>query len=338
MNTIKNTDFARAFKLEDRLNVALKWLENAKLDATQGVYQELISGIKPLMKTPIMDCFVNIMDTISLDKITIISISSSNNNIPEVMTTPNISIYGKQFKSTKPFNKGILNISGAIGSTRGSRYAELELKSSTVVVQDLVQLCLVMSYTDSGDRWLQANQQMFIMEVYSQMMRAVVNRIAPMDMEDGGLIKFIFAYYYATLMTKNGKEAEKLVTRSRRLFGELSGEGFVDSMEKVSTIVDGDSMTMAHVAKFIADNCSSKYSKMNSVMIYRGLAMLSVNSIPTWIAADYPPYMAYLILHTLSGNKHPILYNILVKGMNKNYVKSNVEGLLKTKLFYAGMD
>lgn len=339
--SVLDTQFAQMYQLEPLIKNAYTWLiTDAKLDTTQDKYFAIVNNISPIIKTPISECFNSIKDEGVLKQIYFIStLMSKSISVPELLTINDISIYGKTlpYVKQKDLLKSWINISSMLSPPSKSRYADLTVSSANDLMSSVVRACLCMSYTDSKT-WLNPKLAAFVIEVYVMMMRSVVDRLYRLDLEESSIIKYAFAYYYAYLLDNTlDKDGVPVLLQKSSLLFKANKESIEDLNETMLTILNGEQITMNHVVKFIVENGPSRVRTLNKDMLYRATSISSLNNVATWIAIDYPPYLVYLLFLSMSGNKHPIINNLVNNVFDTKYVKQNVEQLLKYKNLYNGV-
>jgi len=201
----------------------------------------------------------------------------------------------------------------------------------------IVRANLCMSYADTKN-WLTPSGSVFLIEVYATMMRTVLDRAYRLDLEESAVFKYAFAYYYSYLINnkldKNG--APVLVQRCSHLFKTMTDS--MDAMaDKMNETLNGEEPSIPLIIEFIKENGPPRVKNLSKEMLYRVLAVSSNNSVATWLSIDYPPYLVYLLLLSLSGAKHPILSNVINNMFSPNYIKQNVNELLKYSKMYNGV-
>lgn len=328
------------YRLDKLVKDTLLWFsKDMVLDTTQERYQALVQGVHPVVKTPISECFKHIQDDDLLNNIFYIStIMNKKSTIPELLTVADISVYGKYVSgvSLQDHKKAWLNLSSMLDAPKNNRYADLSIAATNEVMSAVVRAMLCMSYDDSKE-WLSPTLAAFVVEFYANTMQYVIDRIYKLDSDSNAIVKYAFAYYYAGKLS-TAREKDKspaLLQKAHKLFKNID-ISLEDLAEKMNDIVGSEDMLLNHVVKFISDNGPGRLSTLNADMIYRSLSISSHNSVSTWIAADYPPYLVHLLFTSLSGNKHPILNKVINNMFGNKYINTNVQQLLKYSNLYSG--
>ena len=340
-NSVLTTPFASMYNLNPLVNDAAKWLLTANLDATQDKYVAIAQGINPVVRTPISECFTAIKNKKMLDRLYYISVLLNPKiDIPEILTVNDVAIDGAYVHGLRDdrFKRVWLNISSMLAPPSGSRYAELTVSSSNELMASIVRGMICMSYADSVE-WLNPKLASFVIEFYTIMMRTILDKRYRLDLEEGGLIKYAFAYYYASLMSeqKDKEGTPVLLQKCTHLFRGMDSS-IEELNERMKEFLDGDSITILHVVEFIKMFGPDRLHDLNVELLYKSLSIVSQNSVATWIAADYPPYLVYLLFLSMSGNKHPILNHIINNMFDKKYIRENVEQLVKYQNLYTGVN
>jgi len=333
-NSILTTPFSKMYNLKALVKDAAKWIStNASLlDASQDKYVSLISNVNPVVKTYISTCFNNIKKEELLDTCYYIStIMNKKIDVPELLTINEITVDGLQVDSIKnsEYKKPWINISSMLSPPSKSRYADLSISASNELMASVVRAMLCVSYNDSKE-WLNPQSASFVVEFYTMTMRTVIDRLYRLNFEETGVVKYAFAYYYSSLLSdkkdKNG--APSLLHKSHTVL-----RGMENSLDELAVnmqeIVGKEDMAMVHVIEFIKTYGPARTSTLTVEMIYKALSIVSHNSVATWIAADYPPYLVFLLLLSMSGSKHPIISNVINNMFDKKYIRTNVEQLVK---------
>jgi hypothetical protein len=341
--TIMDTPFAHMYNLKEAAAETNKWIiqNRSLLDATQDRYLAIMTGMTPFVKTPISECFDAIKAGKLLDNIFYMSfINNSKVSIPEVLTVTEFSIYGKHVKgvSSADLKKTWLNLSSMLAPPSKSRYDNLSISASNEAMSAIVRAMLCMAYADSKE-WLSPKAAAFVIEVYAMTMASLLDRVYKLDVQESAVAKFAFAYYYASLLSED-KHKDGTPVLLQKMFYLFKGMSisFDQLGEKMKHLVGKEQMSVKHVVSFIVAHGPSRMSDLNMETVYRSLSISSYSSISSMIAVDLPPYFTHLLFNSLSGNKHPIINNIVANILSPSYVKDNVLGLLKHKKLYAGVN
>lgn len=338
--TLFDTYFGKTYNLEQLAKKgAVELQTKMTLDATQDEYLALVKSISPVVKTPISDTFLSIKKLDGLKNITFLSVLNDKaTNLPEILTIKDLSIYGKQVGavSDKRFKGCWANITTTL--TKGKdRYAGLSVSGTNELMSIIVRSVMCMAYSDN-DVWLNNKASEFLIEFYAKSMATILIRMFSLDVEESTVTKYAFAYYYATLLSNKRDEnnAPEILNRCVSLLrnGRVSKE---DLDKKMDSIVGKDTMSMDHVATFIVAMGPDRVRGFNSKHVYRALLSSSRNSIATVISADYPPYLVYLLLRTISNDKHPIFTNVINMMYTRQQITAAVDNIIRDDRTFSGI-
>ncbi len=332
--SILTTPFSKMYNLRTLVKDAAKWITtNASLlDASQDKYVSLITNVNPVVKTYISTCFLNIKKEELLNSCYYVStIMNKKIDVPELLTINDITVDGLLVDSVKDndYKKPWVNISSMLAPPSQSRYADLSISASNELMASIVRSMLCVSYNDSKE-WLNPQSAAFIVEFYTMTMRTVIDRLYRLNFEETGIVKYAFAYYYSSLLSdkKDRNGAPSLLHKSNTVLRGME-DNLDDLANDMLEIIGKDTMNMTHVIEFIKTYGPARTSTLTVEMIYKALSIVSHNSVATWIAADYPPYLVYLLLLSMSGSKHPIISNVINNMFDKKYIRTNVDQLVK---------
>jgi hypothetical protein len=338
-NTIHETHFGIKFGMAKQTEKALRWIKSNKFDDEQRIYNLLIDRINPVIQSPLSSVFEFVKHNKQHENnLTMSFIRNDVSGVPEIIASKDIYVNGAEVKGAKgEYSKPWLNITEMVKLPNNNRNDELTISSRMMVI-NLVSRNAICSAYDNNTAWVNPTSGMFLMDVYATLMHSIVNRPFNLNSSEGSIVLFAFAWYYATMLNEDidsATGAPALMTRSRHNYLVSSNsEAYKELAIKMTDIIGNNKMSLEHVIEFIKETGPSRLSKLNVALIYRTLATSSVNAVQTWIAADYPPYMAMLILQTLSGIRHPLLHSILTKQMRINKVRESLDVMVKTKTFY----
>ena len=338
--TILDTTFAKNYNLANLAKHCAHELQSTlTLDLTPEEYLSLVQGITPIIKSPMSEAFVSIRgDHLLKDLCYVSTITRKDANLPELLTIADITVYGKQVPAVKqPYFKGAWTDISQTLSAPKDRFDKVSVKSANDLMSSSVRGILCMAYEDS-EEWLNSKATAFVVEVYARVMGTIVNRLYKLDVEETAIVRYAFAYYYASLMSdkRDDDYAPEVLNRCGNLFqhGRIS---LANLAERMYNIVGKDAVTMQHVAKFIVQHGPNRAKGFDASNIYRAMFNSSRNSVATFIAADYPPYMVYLIMRTASNDKHPILTNVLNNMFSRQQVEAEIANIVKDKRTFSGI-
>ena len=337
--TILESYFGRAYNLEILARSAATDIQaTMKLDLDQDEYAQLVKSITPIVKTPISDFFSRAVAADSHREIFYIStVKNNSGNVPELLSINDLTILGKdvQVKMPDEMRKAWAHITTCISLPKTDRLGDLQVTASNDLMSIVDRCVLCTSYSTMSGDWLPGKSSEFLIDVYAKMMSMIVSRIYGLDVEEGVIVKFAFAYYMASLMTteRDANNAPMIINRCNTLFkyGKID---FNKLIEKMTSLVGEDTMSMKYVSQFIVANGPDRIKDFTEGNIYRALMTSSRNSIASLIAADYPPYMLYLLLRIISNDKHPILTNILNKQFTRSQINDEIKLIINHKPIY----
>lgn len=339
-NTIFDTTFSKNYNLELLAKHSANELQaSITLDLEAPAYLSLVRGITPIIRSPMSEAFLYIKKEDLLKNVCYISnITDRKSSLPELLTITDLTVYGKQVRAVKQsYFKGAWTDIGPMLSNPKDRFDTVTIKSANEIIASTTRAILCMAYEDSKD-WLNSKGKVFVIDVYSRAMGTIVNRLYKLDVEESAIVRYAFAYYYASLLTdkRDSNNAPEILNRCTQLFqnGKVNMEVLA---ERMYNIVGKSDVTMEHVAEFVVQHGPSRAKGFDASNVYRSLFNSSKNSVATFIAADYPPYMVYLILRAVSGDKHPILTNVLNNMFTRQQVTAEVGNIVKDKSTYSGI-
>lgn len=334
--TIFDTTFAKQYGLTKQAKDTAAWFNLSYIpDTTPDQYIKLIQNISPVVKSPLAEIFILAKRTHVFDKFNYVSyLNHPNTTLPEILTLQDLSIYGKHITNNAACSGTWINLMPML-SKGSSRYAPLTITSTNKLIALLVRGMLCMSYDDNKN-WATPKTAIFLLEFYAQVMNLIFDRMFKLTTEESGLIKLVFAYRYALLLNpKRENNVPILVTKSKHLFRELQ-DGVDRTLNLLASEV-GSSTKMEDYVAFLIEHGPARLNKLTERMIYGAVSISATSSVSSWIAADYPPYLMYLILGTLSSIRNPIISTVIDKYFTVKYIRTAIEGAIKNKSFYAGM-
>lgn len=335
--TIFNTTFGRAYNLTLLAKNAGTLLEQTiPTDFTQEEYINIAKTANLLISNPIRTVYNSIRDKQYFDRMFYMSILTQKQvSLPELLTIRDVTVNGSEVSSvhTNEFKKMWIEASQCF-SLSGARLEGPVLKSPTELANLVVRGMLCYAYGQSQKEWLSGKSQAFVIEVYARALANELNRIYKFNTDEYLVVAYGFAYYCAALLTdiqdENG--APQILNRIGLL--TKRGKSDLNQLAKVMQELSGnyttsDNFSMNTVVEFIKLKTSGRVSDLNTQTIYRRAFTSSRNNIATYIAMDYPPYLVYLLLKIGSGDKHPILTNVLEHMGNKSFIASEIDSLAK---------
>lgn len=335
--TIFDTSFAKQYGLLKFAKATSSWLVTDLIpDVSHEQYVKTIQGITPVVKSPLSDIFMLARHTHAFEKFGYISyLKHPNLKIPEILTLQDLSIYGKDVSKNSDYSGVWINLMPVLAKGN-SRYNALSINSISRVVALMVRGMLCMSYEDNG-LWLSPKSAMFLIEFYAQMMNVIFDRMFKLTTEESGFIKLVFAYRYAMLVNPklDSNKAPLLVVKSKHLFREIQ-QGFDELLHKLVSEV-GTATDMDTYVRFIIDNGPDRMGKLSSKTIYGAVSISATSSVASWISADYPPYLMYLILGAMSSIRNPIISTVIDRYFTVKYIRTSIDNAIKNQNFYAGM-
>jgi hypothetical protein len=329
-HSILNTAFAKNYNLELLAKHGANELQGSiQLDMTPEEYLSLVKAITPISRSAISDLFSAVKTTPALTKISFMSsVLRRNVNLPEVLTIDDITINGRQIPNVKQerFKGAWTNINTMVSNTSKDRFANITVTAANELMASVVRGLYCMSY-DETTEWLNPKSSAFLIEVYARMMEHILNRLYKLDVIEAAVVRYGFAYYYASLLTdkRDAKGAPEILNRCTGLF-KLSNVSMDSLSERMQAITGDEVVDLNHVAQFVVANGPSRANGFTSGNIYRMIFTSSRSSLPTYIAVDYPPYFLYLLLRVTSGDKHPLLTNM----MNTDFTRPRIADELAT--------
>ena len=340
-HTLFDTYFGKSYNLENLAKKAGVLLQSEmKMDMDQLEYVQLISTTKPVVHTPMSKAFELIVNEKLLNCIYYISLLSKKlTDIPEVLTIPEVTIYGKHVSGIhqKELKRSWANMSTVLSRPR-DRYGKPFISGVNETMSIVVRSILSMAY-DDNEHWLNGKGRAFLIDFYAKSMSSILNRYYSFDVQEGALVRYAFAYYYASLLdNRKGKNGEPEVLNR---CGSIFQNGLIDKdkMDNLMTgITKSDEPTMEHVVKFIAEYGPDRAKNISSKIIYQALLSTSRSSIATLICADYPPYLLYMILRVVSNDKHPLFTNVLNNMYTRQQVTAEINSILEDKSTFSGVD
>ncbi len=338
--TIFDTHFGMTYNMQLLAKSAVKELvsQNLSTDVDQQAYTKLARSINPIHKNPISEFFLRMKENDSFSHFQYMSLlKQGKGNLPELLTINDVTVDGNDIDSVVPeqLKKPWAHVSSAVTLPKADRFGDLTISSANTFMSISTRCALTLSYKKAEVSWLSTGSAAFLIDIYYRMMGSIVSRSFGLDVIEETIVKFAFAYYMASMLTTQRDEDghPMLMYRIRNTF--LRGNtSFEDLLKQFGDHLSGEEVNMFYVCSFIAKYGPERIKGFNAQTIYRALMDSSRNSIAALVAADYPPYLLYLVMRVLSSDKHPVLTNVLTKQMNRSIVTSEIRNLINTKALF----
>ena len=334
--TIFDTKFAELYSLRAMATNAAKWLatNSGSFDTNQHAYQNTVN-INPITTTLISEIYSSCKAHGLLASIFYIStLNNRKLNVPEVLTVPDITIYGRQVQNARgELTKCWLNISPMLQASSRTGYGNLKVVAGNELMSQIVRAVLCMSY-DNNEEWLPTNVKALLATFYGKYIVSCIDR--NIDITDEYIAEIAFAYYYAARLSKaDSKGVPSLMHKIRGSFVG-SGSSYDDILAALVEVGPCKSITLDQVISVISKFSSGKIAggQLSSDLIYRSQATSAYNSNSAMTAVDYPPYMLHLMLVTLSGSKHMAIDRVIKTKFKNRYVASQLVSLTKYRRLY----
>lgn len=327
--TIFDTTFGNAYGLGNMAKIGANELQtNIVLDMDSSEYQTLLKGLTPIIGSPIVNAFTSLRALGHLEKLSYIStVTDKRAQLPEILTISDITIYGKKVPTvTDPRFKGAwTNITSMINPP-ADRYSKVTIRGAYELLSVSVRGLLCMSYEDSVKNWLPSQSAAFLIETYANLLADPISRVYRLDIQESIFFKYAFAHYMANMMTTvvDENNTPEVLHRCHRIV-QGGKTNIKDLAEQMYAVTGKNQVTMDHVAEFVTRYGPGRIKGFSAANVYRMLVNASRNGTMSYIAADYPPYMLYMLFRLASGDKHPLFTNIL----NRLYTRQQVEKELK---------
>jgi len=342
--SIFETLMSLTYDFEGLAKTAYLWLVKNKslLDVPQEKYVSIVKAINPMVKTPIAEMFTNIKDSGDLNNIFFIStIMNRKTSLPEMLTITDVAVYGKHLSGIKDkeLKKAWVTLSPYLAPPKQSRYEAIAVSGSEEIMASVVRSMLCMAYADNKS-WASPKIMAFLAEFYGWMMTYSIDRRYKLDIQDGVVVRYAFAYYYASKMSNDVDDngAPVLLHKLDKTFFRGMSTSLDTMGSNMAAITQGEPVTIEHVVTFIQSFGPSRLSELNAGLLYRLQSVASHSSMGSMIAVDYPPYLAYLILITQSGSKHPIVNYVLNNMFKAPRIRAIMNDMIKYKRFYTGVN
>lgn len=318
---------------------ALALQTSMTLDMEPIKYRNLIKGMTPMTKTPVSTAFDMVRNEEMLKNICFIStLLNKAADVPEIFTINGITIYGKEVIGVKNdlFKGAWTNISAYLKRPK-DKFGAMTITGSNELMALVVRSVLCMAYDDNPN-WLNSRAQAFVVGFYAKSMTYIVSRLFSFDVEESAISSYAFACYYASKFDqrRDKNNIPELLNRCTDVFnnGRVSK---ADLDKHMSNIIGKDDITMDHVIEFIRKLGPNRVANLSAGNIYQALLSSSRSNVPTVIAADYPPYMVYMLLRTVSNDKHPIFTNIINNRYTRPQINAELDNIVRDKNTYQGI-
>lgn len=334
-HSILNTAFASNYNLALLAKHGANELQSTIItDLDPAGYLAMVKAITPISRSAITDLFTASKETQAMDNISFIStVLRKKANLPEILTIDDVCINGSQIPNVKQerYMGMWTNINSMLTNTGKDRFNNISVTASNELMASVVRGMYCRSY-DSNENWLNTKSQAFLIEVYSRMMENILNRLYKLDLVEAAVVRYGFAYYFASLFSnkRDDKHAPEVLNRCAGLF-KLSKVSTDILAERMYVIVGDDDVTLEKVAQFIVENGPARASGFSAGNVYRMIFTASRNSLMTYIAVDYPPYFLYTLLRVISGDKHPLLTNIINSDFTRPRINDEVATIVHDK-------
>ncbi len=313
-----------SFLIKNRLTVTVSDLDLSR-----------IRDINVFSTTPMYELYSKIIDENNFKEFTMLNFNNQVNNIPEVLTRADISIDARYLDTNVPkeLKTGWINLSPILSKKPSDRH-HLTITDNASLHSLVVRMFLTMSYHDSKGDWLSPKLSAFVIESYIIVLSRLITRSYNLSFEEDMMIKTVFAYHYASLMTtqfvkSGGYQIPSLLSRMSVL-GNL-GDIF-SRVEAFTEYIPKDRhMTFYDVMDIIRQVGPDRVSNLKTDMVYRLFSSGTMQSTAQLIATDHPAYFVWILLKQASGIKNPMLHSIFKSTRLDQRLKDFTTELLMTK-------
>ena len=287
--------------------------------------------------THMQQIFKNIIESRKLNNVHLFSFSKGLVDIPELLTMEDIVVDGKYLPITLPseLKKPWVNLTPMVAANQNDRFKSIELVDAPKAVSAIVRAFLTASYNDS-DEWLSPKLSTFLIEFYIYSVGKVFNRMYNLDFGEAGLVSYLFAWYYASLLgPKNDKADDPILLRRNRSIFKVFDSSQIDNLHKsINDIRENRPMSIDVIIEVINKIGAKRMAKLSRMEFVKAYAISATDNIATIISLDYPPYLMHQILRMESGAKHSIFSDVYNNRFSKLDLLRTLDQLALTKSLY----
>lgn len=280
-----------------------------------------ILNTRVFIQTGISMLMGNIMNSPVVDAFAPMDSALSNDPVPELLASTNVSLDTKQFKDPTLIStysefkdKTIINLSHLIKkNTRGS--SKPEISDINEIHKLYMRGAFTMSYHDSNG-WLTPDLAKYIIQTYAMTISGLIARKHNLTYNEQLTIAGVLSLYMAQLMSHSSEDMTKplLMMRCNYLGNRQDIETMLEIFsEDVTGLLNAD-----QIKNLIVKHSPDRLKSFSIGEFYRYASALSQEHVPAMIALEYPPYWVYMLMIALSGGKIGLLYQLKQHRLDKD--------------------
>lgn len=320
-----DTTFAQYAGLEMQTDRVLKYVaesHNSILSVDE--LMNMTSSIRSILKTPMAELFDRIINDRQLINFAGFYVSKTDGNLPEILTTQNITLDIKQFSHNNVLDsipeardKILINLTGVLKPDRTND--SLSINAIDVFQNLFVRGQFVAAYWDS-DHWLTPYLSEFTIKSYSMILSSMISRYFKLELSEQMSIAAIFALFFSQLLSNESNDLlhPPILNRQTWLTKSVNFEEIAALDESIRTTP----LDITKVCELIHLLNPRKMQNFSRVDLNAICGNLGPDIITSQIAIEYPPYWLYCLMQCFSGGKLALSYhikqqNLLTEGRTK---------------------
>jgi hypothetical protein len=186
------------------------------------------------------------------------------------------------------------------------------------------------SYFRADQTWISPTLSLFMCKAYTITISSVIARPFQLNGSEQQALSILLAYYFLSQVTDPAQAGDMLrnSTRALRLYDTAQVNDIVSLIEREP---DCKELTLARVCE-ISGKLGIARLKLDLRSLYTRLSTIGPDQHTSFIALEYPPYWAYLLLLAVSGRKTMLSFLLKNAGL-ENEVKRFAEDLAQAHNF-----
>ena len=330
---LENSEYFKRFNYNSLSKNAYKFIYDNydNRDLSDNDYIELIKNVQGVFDNASVALFERIKKG-HLEKLFYYSfLINKKLTIPELLSLSNLPIDGSTIATnSKTLNKHWVNLSSILSLKDSYGPSRVNVNNTTELINYVNRGFLSESYTKKQGNWLPNNLALYLCEFYGSLCSNVLSTGYKLMYEEQIIVKYLFCYYYANLLTKLDKDNHpQLLTKLENSIFRKVDNGIIEGYKKIISENNGIN-SLDDIVNILKQEGSIKLKNIskNNVLI-----LISTNNselIASSIAMDYPPFLVHQMIQYASGVKNSKFENVIKQIQNKksSFIKF-VDGVVK---------
>lgn len=299
--------------IQAQLPIVLRYVvENRDIVIPSESTRALAQSIRTILKNPMAEFFNRIVSEEQLNNFATIYIQSSENTIPEIIASQNLTLDFKQVRDTSILksipefnNKVLVNLTTALKPDK--TYGGLMVSAADTVQYQCCKAQLVSSYIDN-DIWLTPYLGEFVVRTYSMIVSSSLSKRFGLTLDETMKIMGVCAIFFSQLLDPDGCDLSRPSVYNRCTF--IGSRAELERLADEVSDISSTGLDLVKLCEMIKRVGPERMNTFNLQAFYTLCGNYGPDFITGRLALEYPPYWVYCLLLALSGVKTPMIYQL----------------------------